>query len=88
MRTILLGAEGHAELGNENGGWNVPWVREATPDECEAFKQFHSWTDAQYDRWSLDGMNRPYWLVTVTPEAPPAVLDQVARHSRVKRFEW
>lgn len=71
--TLLVGAEGCSECKDE------PWLRDPTPEEAERFKQ-------QYPQLqSIDPNGRPYWLKTVTDDAPAEVLGYVKKMLRVVR---
>ena len=68
-QTLLLGAEGCAEAEN------VDWLREATDEEALAF-----WKEAREQGYTskaitVDKVGRPYWLMTITDEAPAGVLE-------------
>lgn len=74
MTTFLLGAEGCAELTNE------PWLRDATFEETVRFTRRYpdmAWTD---------GMGRPYWLKTVTDDAPGYIQQKAATVVRTVRL--
>jgi len=77
--TLWLGAEGCAELENET------WLREATEEEIEAFRE--EWGQPGFDDLKLDGIGRPYFLMTVTEDAPEWALGAARSNSRRVRLE-
>lgn len=77
--TILLGAEGCAELEHQ------PWLREATPEEIEAFKE--KCGRSYYDAMLLDHNGRPYWTMTVLRTAPEWAWNTAMGHLRLVRLE-
>lgn len=78
---LLLGAEGLAEC--QQAG--VPWVREATDDEVDAFAEKVG--KDVFEQAQRDGTGRPYFVVAVTDAAPPAIWDYAQRMERVVRLE-
>jgi len=65
--TLLLGAEGCSEMRD------VEWLRDATDEEALAFwKKVRE--DGMTHTTTIDGMNRPYWVMTLTDEAPEDVV--------------
>jgi hypothetical protein len=71
--TLYVGAEGCAETEG------VPWIREPTEEEIADFLKRYP------DVSSIDRFGRPYWLRTVTDDAPSHVLDYVRPRIRVLR---
>jgi len=85
--TLFVGAEGCAETADK------PWIRDSTSDEIEEFKKWFREVRAQgdpdADDWAdfgLDHSGRPYWLMTVTSDAPDDVWLKADGHLRVLRF--
>jgi hypothetical protein len=81
---VLVGAEGVSELGDPP----PDWIRAATTDEQRAFnamlvkeKGLQDPADAY-----IDSNGRPYWLMTVDPDAPQHILDRAQCMVRVVRF--
>jgi hypothetical protein len=81
-RIVLLAPEGLQEVENEG------WVRDASQEEIEAFKQRHGLTEEEYRDIIVDGMKRPYWLVTVLEEAPEVAEQKAASYARVRSLLW
>ncbi len=93
--TLFIGAEGVSELGHPP----PIWCREATPEEIEQTRQERALGDARsggrddkkdHDDWIglfTDGIGRPYFLMTVTREAPIEIWIKASSHLRVKRLE-
>jgi len=79
--TLLLGAEGFAEL-NQDG---VSWMREATDEEVDAFRAELGRGD--FDESCVDGTGRPYFVVVVTDEAPAGVWAFARAMKRAVRLE-
>jgi hypothetical protein len=71
--TLLVGAEGCAETEDAN------WMREATVEEAAEFHRQNPMVS------TIDGIGRPYWLMTVTDDAPLEVLEYVKTKIRVLR---
>lgn len=78
--TLLLGAEGCAETEN------VDWVREASDREAVDF-----WAEVREQGLTgiatVDKIGRPYWLMTVTEEAPKEVLEAIKDTYRAVRLK-
>jgi hypothetical protein len=77
MKTILLSPE------QINDCQDTPWLREATPEEAQAFKDEHPCLPA------VDREMRPYFPMTIDethPEFPPHLKEQIERALRVFRF--
>lgn len=83
--TLLLGAEGCSEMQNE------PWLRDATAEEQERFiaekLARHFKPGDSFNDFLCDGIGGPYWLKTVTEEAPEKFKALAARCVRVVRIE-
>lgn len=75
--TLLIGAEGVAERAG------TPWLREANEDEKETFCAFYG---AKLRELNVDGTGRPYWLMTITDDAPEGVLKANAGYGRLVRL--
>lgn len=78
MRTLMLGAEGCAEVQSE------PWIRQATPDEVAAFKAHHKLDEKRISELAVDGIGRPYWFMTLTDEAPEWAKEACERYGRIR----
>ena len=77
MNTVLMGAEGVAELES------VDWIREATEEEISSFKEY--WGVNGYI--TIDGVGRPYWYMTMLDHAPDEAKDIPSRYFRVLRIQ-
>lgn len=77
MRTILLSPE------QINDCQDCPWLRDATPEESQKFKDEHPML------LGVDRECRPYFAVTIDedhPQFPPHLKEQLSRALRVFRF--
>jgi len=93
--TLFIGAEGVSELGDPP----PCWLREPTREEIEQTRAERKLGDARAggrdDRaddadWEglwIDRMGRPYFLMTITREAPLEIWIKASSHLRVKRLE-
>lgn len=77
--TLLLGAEGVSETEGQ------PWIREATAEEAEEFRDFYGGSDVMQEL-GLDRTGRPYWLMTLTEETPPEILEANRGYGRMVRL--
>jgi hypothetical protein len=77
--TLLVGAEGVSEQEGQ------PWLREATPDEIDAFAATLP-PDVKLRDVTIDGVGRPYFVMTVLPDAPAEIYGYASRYQRVKRL--
>jgi hypothetical protein len=90
---LLVGAEGCAEAAE------VPWLRDATPEEeaafinrvCQMIKDkdgSEAAKKADPRDWYVDGNNRPYWLKAVIdhPELPDVARQKAQQYQRVLRL--
>jgi len=86
MQTVLLSAEGMAEL------QDAEWVRDATEDEVKAFQERHNLTEDEYREVVVDKTGRPYWLVTLLEGAPEVAAEVAAEkastYARVRSLVW
>lgn len=77
MKTILLSPE------QINDAQDCKWLREATPEEAQAFRDEHP------GLLPVDENCRPYFHMTVDtehPEFPAHLNDQIRRALRIFRF--
>ncbi len=74
MFTLLVGAEGCAEAEG------AEWLREATDEEAKQFAAENPKVA------NIDGIGRPYFLMTVLDSAPADVLERAKRNLRVLRL--
>jgi hypothetical protein len=80
--TLLLGAEGCSELENQ------PWIREATAEEERAFELYlREQKGLALNECTIDHNGRPYWVMTLLPDAPVEYLDLATRKLRTVRLE-
>jgi hypothetical protein len=79
--TFLLGAEGCAEVGD------VPWLRDATETETELLRRTLAAIEVNLDAVTVDGMGRPYWVKTLTSDAPETYRERAERLHRLVRLE-
>ncbi len=79
--SILVGAEGAAEIANET------WQRQATDEEQRQFiiDQCHG-DEQQFKSLLIDGTGRPYWLLTILEMAPPAIHEKARNYVRCVRL--
>lgn len=77
--TLLVGAEGVSEQEGQ------PWLREATPDEVEQFKTHLPPGVTLYDV-TIDGIGRPYFVMTVLGTDPPEIYEKASKFQRVLRL--
>jgi hypothetical protein len=79
--TLFVGAEGVAELEGQ------PWIREATEEEIVRLRaERQPKDDAEWESLFLDGVGRPYFLMTVLKDAPEEVWRKASSHLRVLRL--
>ncbi len=78
--TVLLGAEGMSEL------QGTEWLREASKAERQSFLHRHGLTETQYREITVDGIGRPYWLVTLLENAPAQAQAKATQFARIRRL--
>jgi len=79
---VLVGAEGMSEAKD------APWLREE--GGADAMRLFAERSNITYDealRLTMDHNMRPYWLVSIGPDAPEKVWWRATAHRRVVRLE-
>ena len=62
------------------------WLRVASDREREEFLQRHQLTAEKYRNFMVDGIGRPYWLVTLLEMAPDRARGKASRFARVLRL--
>jgi len=77
-RVVLLAAEGMAEIQDQ------PWVRDATEAEMEAFRERHKLTRDELRELMVDKTGRPYWMVTLSDDAPEIARRKAEEFVRVR----
>lgn len=91
---ILVGAEGVAELKLDQDG-AVPGVRKANEEEIAAFResleplvkeQREKGMNVSVSNYFVDGMGRPYWVLALDDDAPPAFREKAEKFKRVMRL--
>ena len=81
LATLLVGAEGVAEIADE------PWQRRATDEERLAFVADKCRGDEQlYENSLIDNNGRPYWLLTILDNAPSYVQEKARQFARCVRL--
>lgn len=80
MITVILGAEGCAELAN------APWLRDATPEEVVAFKERSNLDDKRLRNLMVDHTGRPYWIKTLEHDAPTWAKEKAMKCLRCLRL--
>lgn len=81
ISTLLVGAEGVAEIDG------LPWVREATNQERQAFiEQVLDGDVERYRNSTVDRTGRPYFLVTILADAPSDIQEKAKRCVRCLRL--
>jgi len=75
---VLLAAEGMAELDGES------WIRDATEAEREAFRVRHKLTRDELRELMVDKTGRPYWMVTLSDDAPDRAKRKAEEFVRVR----
>jgi len=86
--TLLLGAEGVADLQSAHGGNYPAWCREATADEVDAELEYQGDEEnkARVRDMVVDHTGRPYWWVTLSPDSPGHVWREASSHLRMLRL--
>ncbi len=81
IATLLVGAEGAAEIDG------LPWVREATDDERQAFiERVLDGDEERYRNSTVDRTGRPYFLLTILADAPADIQAKAQRCVRCLRL--
>lgn len=75
--TVWLGAEGMQETEGQ------AWRRDATSQETIDLATERGGTVEEFAAMKLDHTGRPYWLVTITRQAPVEVWLHCSSHLRV-----
>lgn len=81
ISTLLIGAEGTAEIDG------LPWVREATDKERQAFiERVLDGDEERYRNSTVDRTGRPYFLLTILADAPIEIQAKAKRCVRCLRL--
>lgn len=80
VATLFVGAEGVAEIADK------PWQRRATEEERLAFVAEKCGNHEQvFENSLVDGIGRPYWLLTILDTAPAHVQEKARKFARCVR---